>query len=138
MSASAYDPEGDGEENDEDTPKIIDGDPETGWFSENYRSDAFGGLKEGLGIVLDLGEERTPTSVELVVPVPVDLEVYVGPEASLENATKVGEVDGADGTVTIDIDEPVAGQFVTIWFTQLTADDRGKRRAWLNEAVVTG
>ncbi len=137
-SASAYDPEGDGEENDEDTPKIIDGDPETGWFSENYRSDAFGGLKEGLGIVLDLGEEKTPTSVELVVPVPVDLEVYVGPKAGREDATKVGEVDGAEGTVTIEVKEPVAGQFVTIWFTQLTADDRGKRRAWLNEAVVTG
>ncbi|MEO7422688.1 MAG: hypothetical protein ABIU87_09875 [Ornithinibacter sp.] len=137
-SASAYDPQGDGSENDKDTPKIIDGDPSTGWNSENYRSDAFGGLKKGLGIVLDLGAEKTPKSVELVLPFASDLEVLVGPKAGLEGATKVGESKGKSGTVTIAIDKPVAGQFVVIWFTQLTADDRGKRRAWLNEATVTG
>ncbi|MEO6790025.1 MAG: hypothetical protein ABI249_08600, partial [Ornithinibacter sp.] len=137
-SATAYDPQGDGNENDADTPKIIDGDPSTGWKSENYRSDTFGGLKKGLGIVLDLGAEKTPKSVELVLPVASDFEVLIGPKAGLEGATKVGESKGKSGTVTITIDKPVTGQFVVIWFTQLTADDRGKRRAWLNEATVTG
>ncbi len=137
-SATAYDPEGDGAENDADAPKVIDGDPATGWFSENYRTDDFGGLKKGLGIVLDLGAEKTPKSVVLVLPVASDVEVLVGPKDGLEDAKKVGESSGEKGTVTIAIDKPVAGQYIIVWFTQLTSDDRGKRRAWLNEATLTG
>ena len=32
----------------------------------------------------------------------------------------------------------VSGQYIVVWYTKLNADDRGKRRAWLNEVVVTG
>ena len=49
LKVEAYDPEGDGEENNNLTPKVYDGDKGTGWFSENYRSDSFGGPEEGPG-----------------------------------------------------------------------------------------
>ena len=68
LKVEAYDPEGDGEENNNLTPKIYDGDKGTGWFSENYRSDSFGGLKKGLGVIVDLGPNKKPQTVELDIP----------------------------------------------------------------------
>ena len=138
LKVEAYDPEGDGAENNNLTPKIYDGDNGTGWFSENYRSDSFGGLKKGLGVIVDLGPNKKPQTVELNIPHPSDLEVYVGPDNRLEGATKIGEKTEADGTVTFDVPADVSGQYIVVWFTQLYADDNGKRRAWLDEVVVTG
>ena len=62
LKVEAYDPEGDGEENNSATPKIYDGDKSTGWSSENYRSNEFGGLKDGLGVIVDLGPNKKPQS----------------------------------------------------------------------------
>ena len=138
LKVEAYDPEGDGAENNNLTPKVYDGDKSTGWFSENYRSDTFGGLKKGVGVIVDLGPNKKPQTVELDIPHPSDVEVYVGPDNRLEGATKVGEKTDADGTVTFDVPADVSGQYVVVWFTKLNADDNGKRRAWLDEVVVTG
>lgn len=138
LKVEAYDPEGDGSENDSLTPKTYDGDTSTGWFSENYRSDAFGGLKKGVGLVVDLGPNKKPQNVELVVPQDVDLEVYVGPDATLDGATKIGEKTDAKGTLEFPVPEKVNGQYIVVWYTGLHADADGKRRAWLDEVVVTG
>ncbi|WP_377639394.1 hypothetical protein [Oryzobacter terrae] len=138
LKVEAYDPEGDGEENNQLTPKTYDGDTGDGWFSENYRSNEFGGLKKGLGVVVDLGPNKKPQGVELTVPVAADLEVYVGPDNRLEGATKVGEKKDAQGKVTFQVPADVSGQYIVVWYTKLTPDDREKRRAWLNEVVVTG
>ncbi|HET9020915.1 MAG TPA: hypothetical protein VFN34_03445 [Ornithinibacter sp.] len=138
LKVEAYDPEGDGEENNKLTPKVYDGDPDTGWFSENYRSETFGGLKKGLGVIVDLGPNKKPQGVELVLPETEDVEVYVGPDNRLEGATKIGEQADARGTVQFAVPADVSGQYVVVWFTKLSTDDNGKRRAWLNEVVVTG
>ena len=138
LKVEAYDPEGDGQENNNLTPKTYDGDNGTGWFSENYRSDTFGGLKKGVGVIVDLGPNKKPQAVELNIPHPSDVEVYVGPDNRLEGATKIGEKSDADGTVTFDVPADVSGQYIVVWFTKLNVDDNGKRRAWLDEVVVTG
>ena len=138
LKVEAYDPEGDGAENNKLTPKVYDGDKGTGWSSENYRSNEFGGLKDGVGVIVDLGPNKKPQSVELDVPVAGDVEVYVGPDNRLEGATKIGEEKDAEGTVTFDVPDDVSGQYIVVWFTGLTHDDNGKRRARLDEVVVTG
>ena len=138
LKVEAYDPEGDGEENNSETPKTYDGDKSTGWFSENYRSDEFGGLKKGLGVIVDLGPNKKPQGIELDIPVAADVEVHVGPDNRLEGATKVGEKADARGTVTFEVPADVSGQYIVVWYTKLSEDDDGKRRARLDEVVVTG
>lgn len=138
LKVEAYDPQGDGTENNRLTPRIYDGDTSTGWFSESYRSDTFGGLKKGLGVIVDLGPNKKPRTVELDIPHPSDVEVYVGPDNRLEGATKIGEKADANGRVTFDVPTDVSGQYIVVWFTKLSVDDNGKRRAWLDEVVVTG
>jgi predicted Ser/Thr protein kinase len=53
---TAYDPPpGDGHEHNAEAPRATDGKPATYWETEEYRSAAFGGLKTGVGLVLDAG-----------------------------------------------------------------------------------
>lgn len=138
LKVEAYDPEGDGAENNNLTPKTYDGDTSTGWNSENYRTDAFGGLKKGVGLIVDLGPNKKPQSVQLDVPQNVTLEVYIGPDASLEGATKIGAESDKSGRLTFEVPQEVGGQYIVLWYTALHADQEGKRRAWLNEVVVNG
>ena len=55
--ASDFDPQGDPpEENPEEAPLAVDGDPATSWHSMTYSQQLGpGGLKTGVGLTLDLG-----------------------------------------------------------------------------------
>src|SRR5262249_23695802 len=52
VAASAYDPEGD---HHDDNRSATDGNPEPYWSTEVYRSQSFGNLKSGVGLILDAG-----------------------------------------------------------------------------------
>ena len=53
---TAYDPPpGDGKEHDAQAGLATDGNPSTFWSTETYMTPAFGGLKDGVGLVLDAG-----------------------------------------------------------------------------------
>jgi eukaryotic-like serine/threonine-protein kinase len=59
VNAQAYDPPpGDGEENDDQVRRAFDNNPSTSWSTSSYDSAPLGGLKKGVGIVLDLGAAR--------------------------------------------------------------------------------
>ena len=64
--------------------------------------------------------------------------MYVGPDSRLEGATKIGTKKDAEGTVTFQVPADVSGQYIVVWYTKISEDDKGKRRAWLGEVVVTG
>jgi hypothetical protein len=66
QAVRAFDPQGDGEENDEELGRVVDGDPSTVWIT-NYYNDPFGpsGLKDGVGILLDLGSPQRVGSVSV-------------------------------------------------------------------------
>jgi eukaryotic-like serine/threonine-protein kinase len=50
-----YDPQGTGSEHSSSAPLATDGNPSTAWYTEHYASAAFGGLKDGLGLVVNAG-----------------------------------------------------------------------------------
>ena len=52
---AAYDPDGDGRENDAGVPLATDGSLSTAWQTEHYATSSFGNLKSGVGLVLDAG-----------------------------------------------------------------------------------
>jgi len=136
LAADGFDPQGDGRENGTRAPRVFDGNPETAWQSEGYGSAALGGLKKGVGVVVDLGPNVAARSITLTLGNTADVEVYVGSEKSLSGATKVGEKASADNAVTFPVKAGTAGQYVIVWFTRLTQDDNGRYRAVLGEVEV--
>jgi hypothetical protein len=65
-AVAAYDPEGDGHENDELAAQATDGDSATGWRTERYRSF----YKHGVGLVLDAGHTVHASAVVVVTDTP--------------------------------------------------------------------
>lgn len=136
LAADGFDPGGDGRENGTRAPRVFDGDPSTAWQSEGYSSAALGGLKDGVGVSVDLGPNVAAREVTLTLANRADVEVWISAEKSLQGATKVGAKTGADGTVTFPVKAGTAGQYVIVWFTRLTQDDNGRYRAILGEVEV--
>jgi hypothetical protein len=138
LSADGFDPLGDRRENNQLAPKVFDGDPATAWTSEGYRTPNLGGIKSGVGVIVDLGPNITAKQVNLTLGAPADVEVYFAADRSLDNALKIGQQAGANGTVSLPVPAEAAGrQYVIVWFTSLTQVD-GAHRAVLGEVGVLG
>jgi serine/threonine-protein kinase len=123
-----FDPEGDGEEHPEEAQagNAFDGDSSTSWSSESYGSPEWGGLKPGVGLVLELDQSGPISSVEFDTPLSGwQAEVYVAdsPQDTLEGwGEPVGSFATSDsGTATVDVD--ASGGAVLVWFTR--ASDNG-------------
>lgn len=139
-AAADFDPLGGDGENPQLAARVYDGDPKTEWQSERYWTAAFGGVKRGVGILVDLGPNRTPTQVTVTLAIPASFEVYVANERSLDGATKIGSKSMASGAQTVVATKPVKGQYVIVWFTQLSKDSTGRNdyRARVGEITVSG
>jgi len=143
-SARDFDPEadgGNGEENPGGVAAVIDGDPATSWQTMRYLNRPnLGGLKPGVGIVLDLGEEQQVASVDLQLTggtTTVELRVPNGSEASMRTSANwnVVATDKVKGSGTIELDEPVSTRYLLVYFTNLPEVDGGYR-AEVNEITV--
>jgi hypothetical protein len=138
LSATGFDPAGDGAERNGEAPRVFDGKDNTFWSSEGYASANLGGLKKGVGVRLDLGQDRGVSTVKLVLPNPSDVAVYVGEDRnSLDNAGLVGSSKGKSGDITLTAKAPVKGQYVFVWFTSVTQVSDGRFRATLAEVTVS-
>ncbi|WP_089338077.1 hypothetical protein [Blastococcus mobilis] len=128
-SGAVYDPGGDGEpENTRAVPRAFDGDPSTSWSTLEYRgSPAFGNLKDGVGLLLDLGQKQELGAVTLTSSAPgatVEIRTGNSPDGDLDDFAVA-----ADGTVEeetqLSFEEPVSARYVLVWITGLVPSENG-------------
>ncbi|MCZ4499449.1 MAG: prkC 3 [Marmoricola sp.] len=132
-AAGDFDPEGSSpEENPEQVPNAIDGNPDTVWKTSTYKDSALGGLKSGVGLVVDLGSDQKVGSVEVqLVGTPTDLEVYatsegtVDPPAELADAQRQAGATANGTSVVLRIDPTVRTRYLILWLTKLPKSARG-------------
>jgi eukaryotic-like serine/threonine-protein kinase len=139
LSATGFDPQGDGQENNLQAPRVYDGNLATAWASEGYGSVNFGGLgKKGLGVRLDLGQPTSINQVTIDLGLgPVDLTVYAAAKDSLDGATVIGTATDATGRIQIKAATAMPKtQYVIVWFTKL-APDGGRFRASISEIALS-
>ena len=142
LTADDFDPQGSPprEENPDQVPNVLDGDPATAWTTSTYvQNFGPGGLKSGVGLVVDLGSTRAVRRVVVTTAGgATSLAAYVTSETptGIAGLTPVGTASG-DGEVTIDLDEAVSGRYVTIWLTLLPPVDGGFRGT-ISEVQVLG
>lgn len=123
----SFDPEGDGEENPQQAGLVADGKNSTVWIS-NYYNDPFGptGLKDGVGLVLDLGSPKPVEAVKVrTVGGSTDLEVRTSDQlgTSLDDFAPMGDpARGVDGPGMIRPTEQVRARYVLVWLTSLPVD----------------
>lgn len=141
LTASDFDPQGDTqEEYPELAPLVVDGDPTTAWRTSTYEQQfGPGGLKTGVGVVVDLGEAKDVSSVAVTVQGgPTTVAVYLSdtPLTGVQGVEPVAAGSGAD-VIELELEEPTAGRYVTVWLTSIPPFE-GDFRGQVAEVVVSG
>jgi hypothetical protein len=111
----AYDPDGDGHENDELAPLAVDDNASTLWKTERYRSFR----KTGVGLVLDAGKPR-PVNRVLVstdsAGASAEIEVGSKPHGPFHRVTAVKPLNG---TTRFKLAARTKGRYIVVWVTAL-------------------
>ncbi len=135
VAAHSFDPR-DGAEHEEDARFAVDGNPSTAWRTSTYATAAFGGLKDGVGLRLDLAAPATLRTLHVVSTSSgwaAAIYVSAAPVDRLEAWGKpVATRAGIDGTVDFDLHR-TKGSSILIWITRLASDNRVQ----IDEVTVT-
>jgi hypothetical protein len=133
VAVSDFDPQGDpAEENAESAPLAADGDPRTAWPTSTY-FDPLNLLKDGVGLLVDLGEPRDVSRVSVsFLGTPTSFEVLAAEEGadaptSTDALTRVARKQDAGAKADVVLDEPVTTRYLVVWLTSLPATDGGFR-----------
>lgn len=123
--ATDFDPEGDPpDEYPELAPLAVDGDPETAWRTMDYKQNfGPGGLKDGVGLLLDLGSVRNVSAVDVTVlggSTGVSLYLSDTAPSSVDGLTPAASAT-VDDSQQIELTEPVEAQYVVVWLTSVPA-----------------
>ena len=139
QGAELYDPKGDGAERAR-IELSYDGNDATSWPTDRYnRTNAFGGLKDGMGIAYDFGQSTGMREVTIATDRPgTSIQVLTGDTPDASDASSyvvVGESADVQRTTTIKIKPGTAGRYFIVWITRLTSDGEGKYYGSLSEVT---
>ena len=133
--SNAYDPHGDGQENDDQVSNATDGKLTTSWETENYRgSRTFGNLKDGVGIVFDAGRPVKLDTLTVQSDTPGFIaEVQAGASSTGPQFTTVSSSETVARRTTFQLDVPAARRYYLLWITRLPA---GVERTHVSEVTA--
>ncbi|RJK94162.1 protein kinase family protein [Vallicoccus soli] len=140
---AAYDPQGDGSEHDERADLAVDGDRGTSWTTQTYFGEPLGGLKEGVGLVVDLGAVRSVGAVTVELDgegsaVALRAAPAIAGEApeDPEDWVEVAAQRDVAGTTTLAPERPVDARWLLLWLTELPEVGDGEFRGGVAELAV--
>ena len=113
-AAGAFDPEGDGNERDEEAGLAVDGRRDTAWRTERYSTF----FKDGVGLVLDAGRRVRVERVIVDVPKPgARAEVLLGsdPEGPFTRAASARALTGRTSFAV----PRRSGRYVVVWIVDI-------------------
>jgi tRNA A-37 threonylcarbamoyl transferase component Bud32 len=130
-------------ENDEYLINLIDDNLESRWRTDRYNGDPnFGGLKQGLGIVVDMGEPVQVSTVTLTTPSPgITYELRVADEPSDDPAAwrTVARVEEASEQDTVGLAERnVRTRYMLIWIVGPLVQYDGGWTAAFSDLTIEG
>ncbi|WP_433369906.1 protein kinase family protein [Streptosporangium sp. CA-115845] len=136
-SVIGFDPLGDQEEGSRWASAAVDGKDSTDWHSETYDSADFGRLKNGVGLLLDMGESIPvkQVSIDFGGTSGGAAELRIGDSPALDALTSVEKFSGLSGKKTYTAESPGKGRYVLVWFTKLPTY-QGKFRGQVQEIKV--
>jgi eukaryotic-like serine/threonine-protein kinase len=116
-AVGAYDPFGDRSEHEDEARLATDDDPETSWTTETYQD--FERLKEGVGLVLDVGETTRLDQLTVTSETPgFSAEIRAGSDAGGPFERRVSANREVNGRTTFRVNGAAARYFV-VWITSL-------------------
>jgi hypothetical protein len=128
---TSFDPQGDGSEDPGGVGLAVDDDPSTEWTTDTYlRNPEFGGLKHGVGLLLDL---RHPTMVDvaqLLLSAPgANIEIRAGSVRPVQasDLPVVAARTNSPAALRLPLVHPVRARYWLVWITALPKAGDGYR-----------
>ena len=116
-AVGAFDPEGDGQERNDEAPLAVDGRASTFWRTEHYSSF----FKSGVGLVLDMGRRARVERVLVDAPVPgstAEIQLGDSPQGPFRAVTPARAL-----TLRTSFSVPRrTGRYVVVWITGMPQD----------------
>lgn len=140
-STAAFGPGGVGDgDNPQSAGGATDGDPSTFWHTEWYASPAFGNLKTGTGLLLDMGRPVTVSAAKIALGSAsgADLQLQVGNAAVPGDFREVASASDAGGTIVLHAAAAPRARYVLVWFTKLPTDPSGTFQASIYDMTIGG
>lgn len=121
-----FDPLGDGAEHADEVAFAADGDPGTAWETSRYNSSDLGGLKSGVGLLYDLGEQTEIAEVRLTASPGIDVSLYASEEPFRGDPAATGDpVARAEGIgAETTLEAGASGRYWLLWVTRVSPDGR--------------
>lgn len=120
---TSFDPQGDGAEDPGGVGLAVDDDPSTQWTTDTYHGNPrFGGLKDGVGLLLDLGRPKTVAAARLLLSAPgasVQIRAGAQPPQQASDLPVVATRTDSPSAVTLTLHKPVRARYWLVWFTAL-------------------
>jgi serine/threonine protein kinase len=145
IGAKDFDPFGDdGTESHSEVSNVYDHNPSTYWQTSWYARADLGGLKPGVGVVLDLGSARHVSSVTVdLLGDGTDVQLMAAPSGTNVRPTQLdgfGKVvaSGSGGQQVTLKSKQVTTRYLLVWLTKLPFNPDGKFRGKISEISVTG
>lgn len=120
-----YDPSGPRDTHGDTAARATDGRASTTWHTQIYATPAFGGLKDGLGLMLDAGSDVTLAELTIATPTPGFTALV---EAG-DSRTGPFAADSATQTVSGKTTFTLLGKsarYYVVWITKLPPDGRAE------------
>lgn len=142
--------------NSDQAANLVDNDSDTVWQTQHFKSANFGGLKAGMGVLINLGTPRSLAEVRVETSSPgVSMDIRTGPSDYGDNSEgddrivktykKLGDADAdskTDGTNRIfSVFDPAQKyQYVLVFMTELPRadDDDSRYQVSVNKIEVYG
>ncbi len=141
QGAGAYRPDGlaDGD-NPQSASFAVTADAPAPWETDWYTTANFGLLKQGTGLLLDMGKPVTITTVTIALGADwgANLQVRAGDEADLSEMPVVASETDVGGLLTMRLKTPARARYVLIWFVKLPPSGDGTYAASIYSATVEG
>jgi hypothetical protein len=100
---------------------VIDGDPDTGWKTFNYRQQ-FPALKPGVGIMTSFASPVQLSTLAIDSPSPgteVEIRAASTPDAAISDTQLLARATLDDGVTTVSLSDSQPVQYVLVWITHL-------------------
>jgi hypothetical protein len=140
VSAEAFGPDGAANG---DNPQIagrVLTDPASGWLTQWYATPNFGALKQGTGLLLDMGRTVTIATVRLTLGgyPGANLELRLGANPEFSALPVAASASNAGTVVSLPLKASVRARYVLLWFTKLPPDGAGTYQVFVHGVTVRG
>ena len=139
--AEAFGPDGTSDgDNPQSAMNVVNAKSTQPWSTDWYTTAKFGMLKQGTGLLLDMGSAVTITSVQadLGPDGGANVQVLAGNAPALSDLHLAASVDGAGGNTYFRLKTPRTARYVLIWFSKLPVSSSGQYQGSIYSVAVTG